>query len=208
MLAFSRMMVVNAGAALVLFWSLGRAQAQCDTTTTTTSPSTTTTTLRFVDHGDGTVSDHQTGLQWEKKDTVCPGIHCVDDTYTWTSTIGGTAPDGSAFVTFLSTLNGGPTGVGNCASPDGSAQIGGFAGHCDWRLPTIAELQTILLMPYPCSSSPCLDPVFGPTAEFYWTSTTYSGDLTNAWLVHFTNGFPGYHFKTSALGVRAVRGGS
>src|SRR6059036_1572800 len=38
------------------------------TTTTSTTGSTTTTTLRFVDNGDGTVTDNQTGLQWEKKD--------------------------------------------------------------------------------------------------------------------------------------------
>src|SRR5882724_11665687 len=54
----------------------------CATPPTTTS-STTTTTARFVDNGDGTVTDDLTGLQWEKKDNTCPGIHCVSDTYTW-----------------------------------------------------------------------------------------------------------------------------
>src|SRR5262245_57624763 len=47
--------------------------------TTTTTSSTTTTTLRFVDNGDGTVTDNQTGLQWEKKSNTCffpAGIHC------------------------------------------------------------------------------------------------------------------------------------
>src|SRR5437867_6114353 len=47
------------------------------TTSTTVTTSTTTTTLRFVDNGDGTVTDNETGLIWEKKDNTCPGIHCV-----------------------------------------------------------------------------------------------------------------------------------
>src|SRR5213592_4711192 len=51
--------------------------------TTTTTSSTTTTTQRFVDNMNGTITDKQTGLQWEKKDTTCPGIHCVDDVYSW-----------------------------------------------------------------------------------------------------------------------------
>src|SRR5437667_86938 len=33
--------------------------------TTTTTTSTTTTTVRFVDNMNGTVTDNQTGLQWE-----------------------------------------------------------------------------------------------------------------------------------------------
>src|SRR5213594_3659825 len=112
------------------------------TTTTSTTTSTTSTTLRFVDNGDGTVTDNETGLQWVQKvaGSSCP--HCVNDTYTWSSSA---APDGSAFTSFLNTLNGGATGVGNCVSADGSTVTGGFNNHCDWRLPTIAELQTILL---------------------------------------------------------------
>src|SRR5262249_57973783 len=59
------------------------------TSTTTTPTSTTTTTLRFVDNGDGTVTDNQTGLQWEKKTgtfvapRVCQYASCpAGDTFT------------------------------------------------------------------------------------------------------------------------------
>src|SRR5438067_2269685 len=68
--------------------------------------------------------------------------HDVKNIYKWSSS--GTAPDGGAFTKFLNTLNGDATGVGNCVSSDGSSQTGGFVNRCDWRLPTIAELQTIL----------------------------------------------------------------
>src|SRR5439155_128123 len=77
-------------------------------TTTTTTTSTTTTTLRFVDNMDGTVTDNETGLQWEQKDGAGGGAnfadpHDVDNTYTWSSS--GTAADGTAFTDFLSRLN-------------------------------------------------------------------------------------------------------
>jgi hypothetical protein len=94
---------------------------------------------RFVDNGDGTVTDHKTGLVWEKKNFTCPGAHCVNDSFTWCTgpypggpgcTNSANPPDGTAFTTFLYGLNGG-------TSPDGVGTSGCFTGHCDWRLPTI-----------------------------------------------------------------------
>jgi hypothetical protein len=178
------------------------------TTTTTTSSSTTTTTLRFVNNGDGTVTDHQTGLQWEKKVAGSGCLHCVNDTYQWSNAIGGTAPDGGAFTYFLNTLNGGATGVGNCASADGSTITGGFNNHCDWRLPTIAELMSIL---GPTCGPTCIDPIFGPTAaSSYWSSTSFNYPVPHysALFVVFDGGGVGTDLKSSNFFVRAVRGGS
>jgi hypothetical protein len=170
--------------------------------TTTTTTSTTTTTLRFVDNGDGTVTDHQTGLQWEKKVAGSGCLHCVNDAYTWSST--GTAPDGTAFTGFLNTLNGGATGVGNCITNTGSAPMGGFANRCDWRLPTIVELQTIVN----CSFIPCFNPIFGPPGihTIYWSSTSDGG--IDAWGLRFSDGMLFNGLTSDLFVVRAVRGGS
>ena len=135
---------------------------------------------------------------WEKK-TDDGTIHDRDDRYGWTA--GADEPSGTAFTEFLRTLNA-------CDSLDGIAMTGGFAGYCDWRLPTVAELQTILLAPFPCATNPCVDPVFGPTASFYyWSSTTLSVFADDAWYVLFSSGNVLYELKNGEFGVRAVRSG-
>ena len=151
---------------------------------------------RFEDNADGTVTDWLTGLQWEQK-TDDGTVHDKDNTYTW-STIADDdyTEDGSAFTIFLAALNGG----------------GCFAGQCGWRLPTIAELQTILLAPYPsCATSPCIDPVFGPTvASFYLSSTTVAPAPSTVWGVGFGNGQVNSAAKAKFVlydSVRAVCGG-
>jgi hypothetical protein len=149
---------------------------------------------RFIDNGDGTVSDTSTGLMWEKT-TDDSTIHDKDNFYTW-STGSPYNPDGTAFFTFLATLNG-PTP---------------FAGYGDWRLPTLTELKTIVDLTAPgCGSgSPCIDQtVFGPTqASFYWSATTFAGFPISARLVDFFNGTVFNLNKTGNSYVRAVRSGS
>jgi hypothetical protein len=165
---------------------------------------------RFVDHGDGTITDTQTRLTWEKKNAAddvadFANPHDVDNLYTWS--VSGSARDGTAFTEFLGALN-------NCFSPLGND---GFAGHCDWRLPTYAELQSIFDRDQglceteedPFDTDPCVDPIFIPTLIsggrgflFYWSSISVTALQANAWGFDFTSCVCP---KTGAQAVRAVR---
>ena len=59
--------------------------------------------LSYTDNGDGTITDNNTGLMWEKKDDS-GGIHDMDNAYTWS-----TGPpwemDGTITTVFLAALN-------------------------------------------------------------------------------------------------------
>ena len=163
---------------------------------------------RFVDNGDGTITDNQAGLMWEKKDAADGVVdydnpHDVDNFYLWTSAADGdnTNPDGPAFTDFLPRLN------GEIAGTAPSEQLG---GHSDWRIPTSAELQTLLFESFPCSVSPCIvDPIFSPTNvdKIYWSSTSDASLSSTAWFVIFGSGNVLLGSKLNVGSVRAVRGG-
>lgn len=91
-----------------------------------------------------------------------------------------------------------------------------YAGHSDWRLPTVDELATIMEEP-PMLGGYCMASVFRDGAEnasgsgsvhdaardSLWTCDRKS--YMAAWFVSTTMGFVGWQDDTCRFGVRAVR---
>jgi hypothetical protein len=164
----------------------------------TASNGTQTCQARYFDNGDGTVTDNQTGLMWEKKSAAGTGdVHDVNNVYTW-SAAASTDPTGTLYRDFLQQLNGLDfLGGASC-----------FAGHCDWRIPSPGELRSTLQGSYPdCyPTTTCTppDPPFGPTQlNNYWSSSSATTDY--AWYVSFILGSVYINFKTNPGYARAVR---
>ena len=162
---------------------------------------------RFLDNGDGTISDLNTLLMWEKKDDG-NDVHNKNSRMPWITAMSG----------WVSWLN----GFGECGSPDCPSPQTGFAGYTDWRLPTLAELRTIFKGGPECSAGAgCVDPVFDSgctdgctvtscscTARAnYWSSTTKKDAVQDALLLNFKTGSAGNLEKDGHVFVRAVRGG-
>ena len=150
---------------------------------------------RYADNGDGTVTDLATGLMWEKlsDDT---GIHDKDNVYTWAN----------AFAYKIAILN-----------------QERFAGHDDWRVPNVTELQSIVSYG---AVGPAVDPAFnngcaqwctvlncsctlGATTFSFWTSTAFQPYPNNVMSIAFYAGqVDRTTAPTQAFHVRAVRGGA
>ena len=155
---------------------------------------------RFVDHGDGTVTDTRTGLTWEKLGDD-GSIHDKDDTYLWSA----------AMAVKIAALN-----------------LAAFGGHTDWRLPNINELRSIVplrvnLQEDPpvardafhqnctpgCSALSCSCTGYLPGMGFYWSSTSDPATPFRALTVETASVTDLAMPKTPVGGlVRAVRGGS
>ncbi len=147
-------------------------------------------TLSYTYNNDGTITDNNTGLMWEKKDEA-GGLHDKDNTYYWSG-------DGSqeTIWDWLDDVN-----------TEGGT---GYAGHNDWRIPNLKELESIADIG---RANPAIAPVLGLTAPAlttgapYWSSTSSVSDPSVAFNVFFSAGNGAGTGKYTALYVRAVRGG-
>ena len=155
--------------------------------------------LRYQNNGDGTITDLNTGLIWEQKIRDIRSLHDVTLTFAWDS-VAATIWD------WLEQVN-----------TEGGT---GLAGHNDWRIPNVKELQSIVDYG---TFSPAVDVAFNnnpgmratcSVAECsltgvgnYWTSTTLELNPAFGWGVGFNAGGVFNDSKSNILFVRAVRGG-
>lgn len=146
--------------------------------------------LAYIDNGDGTLTDLNTGLTWEIK-TDDGTVNDKDRTYTFEE----------AVTLHVAELN--------------TAQLGGFA---DWRVPNIKELQSLVnyetnaaavsvALLHDCTFHCTSDTCSCTSASFYWSSTSQQLTPTSAWGVDFGQGFTSRTTKTTKFYVRGVRGG-
>ncbi|MBI4682211.1 MAG: DUF1566 domain-containing protein, partial [Nitrospirae bacterium] len=138
--------------------------------------------MSYTDNGNGTVTDNNTGLTWQKQDDGA--------THNWYQASG----------TYHASYN--PSSQDVC----GSLNLGGYS---DWRLPAKKELITIVdySIPYPGTT---INTAYFPNTKSasYWSSTTFAYNPSLAWDIYFGWGFVGYSLgKDYGYYVRCVRGG-
>jgi hypothetical protein len=94
----------------------------------------------------------------------------------------------------------------NCTWVEASAYCDGLvlSGFTDWRLPSMAELRTIVDF---TRVSPAIDlGMFPDTASsWFWTSSPYAGPAGQAWAITFADGLLGNTAVTGTFRVRCVR---
>jgi len=138
-------------------------------------------TTDYVDHGDGTASHTPTGLMWQR---------CAKG-QTWS---GGTCTSSASDYTW----------------DQAYALTETFANHSDWRLPTIAELESLIDYTPGSPSAPLVNATIFPatSTSYFWSASTVAGSSDYAWDISMLLGDTGYYVKTHTEKIRLVRGGN
>jgi hypothetical protein len=135
----------------------------------------------YIDNNNGTVTDKKTGLMWQKcsvgediKNNTCVGII---DGFTFDET-----------EKVVQQVNAGENNL----------------GHNDWRLPSIAELRTLL--DESCSSPTLNAAIFPTTLNWFWSSSTNKGSKEQSVrVINFTNGMETRSSKNILTYIKLVR---
>ncbi len=134
--------------------------------------------VTLIDHGNGTVTDPQTGLMWSR----C-SLGQDDD-----ATCSGDAQSSEWRDALLAVRD---------------RNNANWLGHDDWRLPNIKELASLLRRD---RAWPAIDPVFANTDPgVYWSSTNHAGEPRAVWGAFFSEGNVFGVDKESMARVRLVR---
>lgn len=154
---------------------------------------------RFVDNGDGTVTDACTGLMWQQRtaDIDGDGNMNTSDLQNWEAAL--------VYCDRLVLCNDDTwLSVDDCTAEvrrDLIARHGG-AKYDDWRLPNVRELQSIVDYG---RFGPAIHPAFRVQPDWFWSSTSLPTALERAWGVHFYAGVVNPDTKNMGRYVRAVR---
>jgi hypothetical protein len=121
---------------------------------------------RFADNADGTITDRQTGLMWEKKTELdgspnFANLHDADDHYQWAGVCFAynskyCQPTAAASALCMANAEDGGIGCDECTGSEGACSAtdtmwtfaaalnsASFGGHTDWRVPNRRELEFI-----------------------------------------------------------------
>ena len=146
--------------------------------------------LIYLDNGDGTITDLNTRLMWEKKVPGGGGLPtCLTELHALNSKCRFDGDGGNPPRTIWSWID--------------AVNTEGYAGYDDWRVPNIKELQSIVDY---SRRQPAVDPIFEPQGINYWSSTAVPGSAMSALRVDFGVGLVPSIGKVNDHHVRGVRG--
>ncbi|NRB38013.1 MAG: DUF1566 domain-containing protein [Pseudomonadales bacterium] len=150
-------------------------QAECTSNRNAAMPISKPDSL-YINHGDGTISDSETGLMWQQCSLGINGNECLTGSIT--------------AMTWQQAL--------------AAAASNSDFSYSDWRLPNKNELAS--LQDNACFSPAINETLFpASSSSFYWSSSPYILNNSYAWNVSFGNGDVGNSAKNIAGAVRLVR---